>query len=226
MNSFGGVKPSLYRRYVDDSFLIFSSRDEMLPFFDWLNSQHPNIRFTREEESENKLAFLDIGVKSDPNGCLSTSVYRKPTFSGLYMQWRSFVPKKYKRGLVNSLLHRAWRICSSFELFHQEVLFLKDTLQKNGYPHTFLDRCIKTFLDTKMDTQESLPEFGPPKKTVILCLPYIGINGDKIKRQLFRLLSATVPWVDLKLVFLAKNKLSRLSNLKCAIPTLSRNSVV
>ena len=198
----------------------------MLPFFDWLNSQHPNIQFTREEETNSSLAFLDICVKRDPSGCLSTSVYRKPMFSGLYLQWSSFVPKKYKRGLVSGLLHRAWRICSSFELFHQEVLFLKDTLQKNGYPYTFVDRCVKTFLDVKMNTQKSLPEFGPSKKPVMLCLPYIGINGDKIKRQLSRLLTATAPWIDYKIVFLAKNKLSRLSKLKCAIPTLSRSGVV
>ena len=169
----------------------------MLPFFDWLNGQHPNIQFTNEEESNNSLAFLDIYVSRDASGCLSTTVYRKPTFSGLYLQWASFVPKKYKRGLVNGLLHRAWRICSSFELFHQEVIFLKDILQKNGYPYTFIDQCVRTFLTAKMDSQKDPPEFGPCKKPVTLCLPYVGINGNtKTQRQLSRLLAVTAPLID------------------------------
>ena len=35
-----------YRRYVDDPFILFKSRDHMEPFINYLNSQHPNIIFT------------------------------------------------------------------------------------------------------------------------------------------------------------------------------------
>ena len=98
-----------------------------------------------------------------------------------------------------------------------------------------VDFCIKEspqaavnegFLDTKMNIRQDLLVFGPNKKSVLLCLPYIGINGDKISRQLSRLLTATVPWVDFRTVFIAKNKLSRLSHLKCSIPTFSKSGVV
>ena len=44
--SYQGVKPSYYRRYVDDTFLVFESRSDVLPFFDWFNQQHVNIKFT------------------------------------------------------------------------------------------------------------------------------------------------------------------------------------
>jgi hypothetical protein len=39
-------KPIFYPRYVDDFFLIFTSRDHVTPFLSYLNSKHPNIQFT------------------------------------------------------------------------------------------------------------------------------------------------------------------------------------
>ena len=46
-------KPMLYRRYVDDCFLIFHDqfKEQVIPFLDYLNSKHPNIQFTHELEN-------------------------------------------------------------------------------------------------------------------------------------------------------------------------------
>ena len=60
---FTGVLPSVYRRYVDDIFLAFNCKDDMLLFYDWLNSQHINAKFTKLEENDNKLSFLDVLVE-------------------------------------------------------------------------------------------------------------------------------------------------------------------
>ena len=40
------IKPLFFRRYVDDCFVIFRSRDHVRLFEDYLNSQHPKISFT------------------------------------------------------------------------------------------------------------------------------------------------------------------------------------
>ena len=81
-------------------------------------------------------------------------------------------------------------------------------------------------MDKQQDKSTKPQEFGPQRKPVLLCLPYTGINGNKIKRQLHRLLSATVPWIELKLVFAPKFKLSKLSLLKCPINTMTKSGVV
>ena len=39
-------KPLHYRRYVDDSFEVFRSRNNIISFLEYLNSKHPNIKFT------------------------------------------------------------------------------------------------------------------------------------------------------------------------------------
>ncbi|XP_064458851.1 uncharacterized protein LOC135369116 [Ornithodoros turicata] len=72
---------TFYRRYVDDTFVIIK-KNFTNTFFDKLNSIHPNIQFTCEEEKEKKIAFLDVLVQRDPCGNLKTSVYRKPCDTG------------------------------------------------------------------------------------------------------------------------------------------------
>ena len=89
-------KPMFYRRYVDDCFLIFQSIEQVIPFLDYLNSKHPNIQFTHELENNGSLSFLDINI-TRTNGRFSTSVFHKPTSTGLFTNFNSFIPVTYKR---------------------------------------------------------------------------------------------------------------------------------
>ena len=98
-------KPKFFRRYVDDVFLLFDNRDQVKKFLRYMNSRHRNIRFTYEEEQNDTLAFLDIKITRSPEG-FTTSVYRKKTFSGVYLNFGSFLPVEYKKGLIATLLHR------------------------------------------------------------------------------------------------------------------------
>ena len=73
----------------------------------WMNNQQPSIRFTIETENNNKLAFLDIAVSREPDGRLTTSVYRKPTHTDQYLAYDSHHPQSVKRGIVKCLYERA-----------------------------------------------------------------------------------------------------------------------
>ena len=75
-------KPIFSPRYVDDSFVLYNSRDHIVPFLDYLNSKHPNIKFTFEIENDDKtLPFLDISIKRVNGNFETNSVYRKPTIT-------------------------------------------------------------------------------------------------------------------------------------------------
>ena len=50
-------KPLFYKRYVDDSFLIFKPRDQIEKFLNYLNSKHPNIKFTSDIEENNAFFY-------------------------------------------------------------------------------------------------------------------------------------------------------------------------
>ena len=54
----------LYRRYVDHIICLFNSESEANKFYEFLNKQHPNIKF-RFEKRQNKfqIPFLDILIK-------------------------------------------------------------------------------------------------------------------------------------------------------------------
>ena len=227
LNKYDGNLPLYYKRYVDDTFLIFNDRDDCELFFDFLNLQHKNIKFTLEIESNDCIPFLDVLVTRTVDGFISTSLYRKCTFSGLYMKFDSFVPQHFKRNLVFGLLNRAWKICSSFELFNQEMENIKQLLKSNGFPVKFLNRHFKSFLNKKMNANNiACDVYGPAKKNVFLSLPYCGQNSDKLGRQMNRMLAKVAPWVKLNIVFKPTVRLNILSKLKSVIPILNHSNVV
>ena len=81
-----------YRRYVDDSFLLFKIEDQVTNFQNYLSNKHPNTKFTCERENNRNLAFSDCLV-ARKNNKFETSTYRKGTFSGLgtsYFKFHSF----------------------------------------------------------------------------------------------------------------------------------------
>ena len=86
----------------------------------------------------NSISFLDIKIVRDKNK-FTTSVYRKPTFTGVFSNFESFIPNTYKYTLIFTLLHRAFKLCSNFEQFHQKIENLKNIFTNNGYPANVSD---------------------------------------------------------------------------------------
>ena len=110
----------LYRCYVDDIFCMFKNEIDAERFFKYLKSKHPNIKFTMEKETNKFLPFLDVLVKNE-GLTFTTLVYRKKTSIGFFTQYSSFTPFSYKIGLINCLIHRAFKISSSYLTFHDEI---------------------------------------------------------------------------------------------------------
>ena len=153
-----------YWRYVDDSFIVFKSRDHILPFLNYLNSKHTNITFTYEVEKDKCLPFLDVNILFS-NGKFSTTVYRKPTFTGLFTNFESFIPITYKQGLINTLLFRYFNILSSYAIFHAEIEKFRQIMTKNGYPDKFFDKIVRSFLNKMFEKAPT--ELIAPKRLVL-----------------------------------------------------------
>ena len=99
-------KPIVYRRFVDDTFLLFRTKDHVEKFKNYLNKQHKNIKFTSEIEENGSLSFLDITISRENNKFV-TSVYRKSTCSGIFTNFESFIPYMHKGELIETLLHKS-----------------------------------------------------------------------------------------------------------------------
>ena len=93
-------EPRIWKRYVDDTFTILD-RENVDDFLQHLKkNQQPSIRFTTETEKDNKLAFLDTSVLREPDGRLTTSVYRKPTHTDEHLAYDSHHPQLVKRSMA------------------------------------------------------------------------------------------------------------------------------
>ena len=58
-------------RYVDETFVIVNDKQKLKSIIEFLNSQHRSIKFTSEEENNNKLPFLDV-LLTKKDGKLNT----------------------------------------------------------------------------------------------------------------------------------------------------------
>ena len=195
-------KPLFYRRYVDDTFLIFKSPTNVQLFLDYLNSKHPNIKFTCDNEENSALPFLDMTVKHTSNQ-ISTSMYRKPTFTGLFSKYASFTPILYKKNLVSTLAFRAFKICSDYFTFDKEINFIKSVLQLNGYPLSFIELNIKKTLN-RLYTPFGQPEvlnFDVPKPIVLFPTYYLGVVSKTVSEELNSLMCRFYPQIRLRIIY-------------------------
>ena len=216
-------KPIFYRRYMDDTFLIFRTKDHLPKFLHYLNNQHAAIQFTYEEEAEGKIPFLDITIKREADGSFSTSIYRKPTYTGLISQFTSFGPLSYKFNLISALVHRAWGICSSYANFHSEIEYLTQLFSKNGYPDYFffkyLSRTINKLVSPVLITTV-------PRADLFFSLDFHGFVSVNFKNKLTELVGKFYPQVRLHFAFRTNNRIGSFFHLKDRIPSYLRSRVV
>ena len=126
------MKPKVYKRYVDDIFLVFSNPDDVSPFLDYMNSLHRNINFTVEVEQNSCLPFLDLLVEKTSKG-FETEIFRKNTDTGLYTTPNSFCDFKYNRNMIKGLIYRSWTLSSTFKKADKSIVKLFSLLNNNGY---------------------------------------------------------------------------------------------
>jgi len=104
--------PIFYKRFVGDTFSAMPNPEAASEFLTTLNKSHPSVDFTMELEENGRLPFLGMNVIR--NGChLDTTVYRKPTDTGLLLRYHSHVDARCKRSLLNTMLNRAFQLSST-----------------------------------------------------------------------------------------------------------------
>ena len=147
--------PDFYKRYVDDTLAAIKDVPTAEAFLVTLNNCHPSISFTMEITTNGKLPF--VGIEILKKGCkLVTSVYRKPTNTGLLLHHQSHVDNRYKRSLVKTMLNRAFRLSSTWDLFTTECERLKLMFSKLKYPDSLINSTIAHFV-TSVTSRDTLP---------------------------------------------------------------------
>ena len=108
-----GKLPPYHRRYVYDTLTVMPDLSIARDFLNTLNHAHVAIEFTMEVENDGMLPFLGIQLLNRAPR-IETKVFVKPTNSGLLLHYHSHVDNRYKRGLLSTMLDRAYRLSSSW----------------------------------------------------------------------------------------------------------------
>ena len=169
-------KPRVWYRYVDDTFVVIKTAfvDE---FTDHINRQDKNIKFTREEEVDGQLPFLDTLISRKPDGSLKVKVYRKKTHTDQYLNFASHHPLEHKLSVVRTLLHRADTVVTEPEDKVEELLHVKEALHNCGYGEWTVFRARPK--EKRADTADSQENTG---KKIFTMLPYVEGLSEKLKR--------------------------------------------
>ena len=214
---------TLYSRYMDD-ILRDIEKNQIAEKLQELNSLHPALKFTIEEESNNTIPFLDMKIIRTEN-TLSSTWYTKKTDTGLTMNFHSLSPTKYKKSVVSGLIHRIYRACSTWKLFHESLSKAKIMLQNNQYPPWFYEPIIKTTLEiivtnqTKKSEEEKTEE-NDTNDEKLLFLQFRGKVSEKFERALKKLDTPC------KVIFTLRKLKTVMPSLKAPVDKSLRSKVV
>ena len=187
-----------------------------------MNQQHLNMNFTTESEYDNSLPFLGVYVTRVQSSFI-TSVYRKPTFSGVYTHFTSYLPSVYKESLVSTLLYRAYRICSSWKEIHTEITRTKDLMSKNGYPAKFIDKLVSSFL---IRMREPNPKVNDEEKSILIVLPFLGYSTKQLEKTIEQTIRNCLPNLQFRFIYRASTRMSTMFQFKDRIPDYMKSGIV
>ena len=169
--------PSLWFRYVDDTFVL-THEDDVDSLTSHINNIDDHIRFTTEPETQGKLPFLDLCVTALDDTSTKITIYRKPTHTDQYLNFNSHHPLIHKRSVVCTLTTRAQLYVTTAEDRKAEISHVRNAFRANNYKEWALDvppaRSKKQVTTTdKTTTRSTRPTLG---------LPYIQGLSEQLSR--------------------------------------------
>ena len=129
-----------------------------------------------EEESDGRLAFLDVQLSGSDDGTVNTLVCRKATHTNQYLAFESHHPVAHKVAVVKTLMSLAEALSSSGVEWAQEEKEITGTLKENDYPSSFVYKHSCQGIP-RPDREEQRPK-------TTLTLPYISNPSEAIGRVL------------------------------------------
>ena len=170
----------LYKRYVDDVYLIVHKND-INGIHQFFNSLCPDIQFTLEVENDGILNFLDMSVvRKDCN--LFCKWFQKPTASGRYLNYLSVQPSAFKSNVVHNLARRAY--CLSDHQFRAESISKgKQLLIENCYPKRLIDSVFDKVLKS-ITPEGSCHARRREDYSDVICLPYVPLLSENLASML------------------------------------------
>ena len=208
---------------MDDTFVTFDRKEHGEEFLNYINNQHPAIKFTMETEQDNQLNFLVMNIRRKEDK-FETSIYRKNTFTGLGLNFFSACPLQYKLSACKTLIYRAYKLCSNYVLFHDELEYLKTYFTNNNFNAFTIEKMIKNFLDKIY--KPPMKVASVPKLEIYCKMPYLGELDSLFKKELQSILDKSYPFAKFFIVSKNPLKISSFFHLKSKTSVLLRSNII
>ncbi|CAF1407553.1 unnamed protein product [Rotaria sp. Silwood1] len=193
--------------------------------------------------SINNLSNMPTSISTNNNTQISsksfaTTIYRKPTYTGLIIKWSSFVPHTYKVSTISSMVYRAIRICSSYDLMHEQFEFIEFIGIENGYPEGFIKAQIRKTLGRYFDKINGTQIYKSKNKTnndkdnsikreqVFIDIPFFGKQTEILGKRIINLAKSINTQIHIQPVQRPSSSISKYFPTKDPIPKLLRSNIV
>ena len=215
-----------YKRYVNDNFLLFNKPNQAQFFLQYINKKHNNMKFTTETEINRLLSFLDVKIFRE-NDKFVTSAFTEDTFSELYTNFISFVPLKYKFGLVCTLLNCFFLIyLLSFWNSIMKLINFRKFCRKMHTHKNLLINAFTNFLITCLFKGHKFPLFLKKNFYFKKLLPYLDKMFQVVKTRLSKKINKHMKFCKFKVIVQTNNKLRNYFIFKDFVPETLRSSLV
>ena len=161
-------------------------------------------------------------------GKLSSRWFRKPSDTGLIMNFHSLAPVRYKRSVVVGCVHRIFNSCSTWELFHESLSEAKDILHNNQYPSSFYEPLIHQTLTKLLSKPEKVDKDEKEEQPFMVFLNYRGKCSDDFAKELYKICNNPEQLIrpSLRVIFTIKKLKTALPQLKPTVPKMLRSGNV
>ena len=120
--------PSLWLRYMDDTFTVLHEYD-VEEITEHINSIYPHIKFTIKPEKDSKFPFIDLCTHILDDGSMKITIYMKPTHTDQYLNFKSHHPLTHKRSVVRTLTYREQQYFTTAEDRKSELAHVHNAMR-------------------------------------------------------------------------------------------------
>jgi hypothetical protein len=170
----------LYKRYIDDIFMIFNgTEEELIKLFTRVNHMIPGISITYSF-SKKETEFLDLKIFKDLNGTICYTTHQKSQNKYHYLSPKSCHPSHTLSGYIKGELIRYSRNSShEFYFNHTRQLFFQRLLNR-GYSRKYLTRIFEKVSYTRSETPQT-----PTLSITAFVIPYsVQLNFNALIKTL------------------------------------------
>ena len=161
--------------------MVLVKEDQTVKILKAVNSFHNNLRFTVDKFENEDVHFLDLKITNNRE----INIYVKNINTGLYINYNSYQPWHTKTALLRALYERDYKIYRNCNMFHKQLARIKRIISRNGYPGYIKSKIFKR-LENKKHAKNTDTLEQDNIATFFCRLPYAGVHGEKIIKNLVR----------------------------------------